>query len=62
MRLITRVNLKVIGPDGELIERRRQSGGRRLASSRRAALALHSPISPIYAPQLLSSRLSLVTP
>jgi hypothetical protein len=29
--LITRVSLKVIGPDGALIERRRQSGDGRLA-------------------------------
>jgi hypothetical protein len=28
-KVITRVSLKVIGADGALIERRRQSGGRR---------------------------------
>src|SRR5258708_24217408 len=44
---------------GALIERRRQSGGRRPASSRRAALTSTRPL--IYAPQVLSSRLALVT-
>src|SRR5258708_3333507 len=44
---------------GTLIERRRQSGGRRPASSRRAALTSTRPL--IYAPQVLSSRLALVT-
>jgi len=34
MVLITRVSLKVIGADGALIERQRQSGGRRLAQGR----------------------------
>jgi len=53
---------KVIGADGPLIEHRRQSGGRRSAELPPCSDGFRSPISPIYAPQLLSSRLSLVTP